>query len=314
MEKKILVIGATGQIGSELTIELRKKYGKENVLACSHQNNTCPDSDGPYVCLDATNKKDLEDAIKKYKINEIYHLAAMLSVTGEQMPMKAWNVNMNSLINVLELAKEHNIKVFWPSSIAVFGPTTPKNAPQETILEPSTMYGITKVAGELLCSYYKNKFEVDVRSLRFPGIVSYKTRPGGGTTDYAVAIFYEAIKNKYYNCFVSEQTKLPMMYMPDCIKSIIKLMEAPKERLRYTCYNVAAMSFSAKELYHEIKKNIPDFKCVHNPDFRQKIADSWPQSIDDSAARKDWNWKPDYDLSKMASEMLQKISEKLKKC
>jgi len=314
MEKKILVIGATGQIGSELTIELRKKYGKENVLACSHQNNTCPDSDGPYVCLDATNKKDLEDAIKKYKINEIYHLAAMLSVTGEQMPMKAWNVNMNSLINVLELAKEHNIKVFWPSSIAVFGPTTPKNAPQETILEPSTMYGITKVAGELLCSYYKNKFEVDVRSLRFPGIVSYKTRPGGGTTDYAVEIFYEAISNRKYGCFLEKDSTLPMMFMPDAIKATIDLMEADSSKITIrSSYNLGGISFSPGEISNEIKKHIPEFEITYKPDFRQKIAESWPKSIDDSVARKDWDCKYIYDLNKMTEVMLREIKIKLNK-
>ncbi len=313
VDKKILVIGAAGQIGSELVPELRKVYGKDNVVACIHTKKLCFElEDGPSACLDVTNKKEIGETIKKYNINEIYHLAALLSATGEQDPMKAWDINMNSLINVLELAKQYNLNIFWPSSIAVFGPTTPKKAPQETILEPTTMYGITKVAGELLCSYYKNKFNVDARSLRFPGIISYKTLPGGGTTDYAVAIFYEAIKNKKYDCFVCEETRLPMMYMPDCIKSIIQLMQASREDLKHTAYNVAAMSFSAKELYHEIKKHIPEFECNHNPDFRQKIADSWPRELDDSVARKEWGWKPDYDLSKMTKEMVEKISEKLK--
>lgn len=313
VNKKILVIGAAGQIGSELVPELRKLYGKENVVACMHSKKLCFElEDGPSACVDVSNKKEIEEAVKKFQINEIYHLAALLSATGEQNPMKAWDINMNSLIHVLEIAKENKIRVFWPSSIAVFGPTTPKKAPQETVLEPSTMYGITKVAGELLCSYYKNKFGVDVRSLRFPGIISYKTLPGGGTTDYAVEIFYEAIKNKKYNCFVCEETMLPMMYMPDCIKSIIMLMDAPKESLKHTCYNVAAMSFSAKELYHEIKKHIPDFQCSHNPDFRQKIADSWPRELDDSVARKEWGWKPDYSTSAMVKDMVEKISEKLK--
>ncbi len=317
MDKRILVIGAAGQIGSELVPELRKLYGKDNVVACMHSKKLCYElEDGPSACVDVTKKEEIESAIKKYQINEIYHLAAMLSATGEQDPMKAWDINMNSLIHVLEVAKEykengHNIRIFWPSSIAVFGPTTPKKAPQETILEPSTMYGITKVAGELLCSYYKNKFGVDARGLRFPGIISYKTLPGGGTTDYAVAIFYEAIKNKKYDCFVCEGTRLPMMYMPDCIKSIIMLMDAPLENLKHVCYNVAAMSFSAKELYLEIKRYIPDFVCENNPDFRQKIADSWPQELDDSVARKEWSWKPDYDLSRMTKEMFEKISEKL---
>jgi len=313
VDKKILVIGAAGQIGSELVPELRRRYGKDNVVACTHNKKLCTElEDGPSVCVDVTKKEDIESAVKKHNINEIYHLAALLSATGEQNPMKAWDINMNSLINVLEVAKEYKVRIFWPSSIAVFGPTTPKKAPQKTILEPSTMYGITKVAGELLCSYYKNKFGVDVRGLRFPGIISYKTLPGGGTTDYAVEIFYEAIKNKKYDCFVCEETMLPMMYMPDCIKSIIMLMDAPLENLKHVCYNVAAMSFSAKELYHEIKKHVPEFECKNNPDFRQKIADSWPRELDDEIARKEWGWKPDYNLSLMVKDMLEKISERMR--
>jgi nucleoside-diphosphate-sugar epimerase len=318
VDKRALVIGAAGQIGSELVPELRNLYGKDNVVSCFHNKKLCSElEDGPSACIDVCNKSEILEFVERHNINEIYHLAAMLSATGEQNPMKAWDINMNSLINVLEVAKERKdkgfeLKIFWPSSIAVFGPTTPKKAPQETVLEPSTMYGITKVSGELLCTYYRNKFGIDVRGLRFPGIISYKTLPGGGTTDFAVEIFYEAIKNKKYNCFVSEETMLPMMYMPDCIKSIIMLMSADFEKLKHTCYNVAAMSFSAKELYHEIKKHIPDFYCNYSPDFRQKIADSWPRELDDAVARKDWNWKPDYDLSRMTNEMLEKISEKLR--
>jgi nucleoside-diphosphate-sugar epimerase len=317
-DKKILVIGATGQIGSELVPELRKLYGKDNVIACMHSKKLCMElEDGPNECLDVTNKTEIESLVKKYKINEIYHLAALLSATGEKDPMKAWDINMNSLIHILEISREskekgNNIRIFWPSSIAVFGPTTPKKAPQETVLEPSTMYGITKVAGELLCSYYKSKFNVDVRGLRYPGIISYKTLPGGGTTDYAVEIFYEAIKNKKYDCFVCKETMLPMMYMPDCIKSTIQLMNAPLENLKHVCYNLSAMSFSAEELYKEIKKYIPEFECQHKPDFRQKIADSWPREIDDSVARKEWGWKPDYGTKEMVKDMIEKISEKLK--
>ncbi|MCX6742174.1 MAG: NAD-dependent epimerase/dehydratase family protein [Candidatus Pacearchaeota archaeon] len=316
MDKKILVIGAMGQIGSELVLELRKIYGNENVVASGRSSKSPDESSkekGPFEVIEALDKEQIRKVVEKYKINELYHLAAILSATGEKDPKTAWTINMDSLINVLDLAKEYNLRVFWPSSIAVFGPTTPKKAPQQTVLEPTTMYGITKVAGELLCSYYKDKFGVDVRGLRFPGIISYKTLPGGGTTDYAVEIFYECIKKKEYNCFVSCETTLPMMYMPDCIKSIIQLMQAPKENLKHVCYNVAGISFSAKELADEIKKSISCFKCSHEPDFRQKIADSWPNELDDSEARKDWNWKPDYDLKRMTADMLEKISEKLGK-
>lgn len=318
MDKKILVIGATGQIGSELVPRLRELYGKDKVVAGFHSKKLCVELEGgPSACIDVNNKEEMKKLIQKYDINEIYHLAALLSAVGEQNPMKAWDINMNSLINVLEISRESKEKgkeigIFWPSSIAVFGPTTPKKAPQETVLEPSTMYGITKVAGELLCAYYKNKFGIDVRGLRFPGIISYKTLPGGGTTDYAVEIFYEAIEKKNYECFVCEETMLPMMYMPDCIKSTMELMNAPKENLKHVCYNVSGMSFSAKELYHEIKKHIPEFECKNNPDFRQKIADSWPREVDDKEAKRDWNWKPDYGTKEMVKDMVEKISEKLK--
>jgi nucleoside-diphosphate-sugar epimerase len=253
--------------------------------------------------------------VKKYDIDTIYHLAAVLSATGEQNPQLAWTVNMSSLQNILEIALAHKlVRVFWPSSIAVFGPTTPRaNTPQETILLPTTMYGITKIAGELLCNYYFIRFGLDVRSLRYPGIISSEVLPGGGTTDYAVEIFYEAIKNKRYTCFVREDTVLPMMYMPDCIKATIDLMEADSAKIkRHDSYNVAGISFPIHALAAEIKKYIPTFQCDYKPDFRQKIADSWPMSIDDSVARKEWGWKPQYDLAAMTKDMMEKLSKRYK--
>jgi nucleoside-diphosphate-sugar epimerase len=269
---------------------------------------------GPFEIVDVAKKERLQNVVNKYDVDTIYHLAAVLSATGEQNPQLAWNLNMGSLYNVLEIAREQGIaRVFWPSSIAVFGPTAPRlKTPQETVLIPTTMYGVTKVAGELLCNYYFTKFNVDVRGLRYPGIISSETPPGGGTTDYAVEIFYEAIKKKRYTCFVREDTILPMMYMPDCLKSTIDLMEAdPSKIKRHDSYNLAGMSFSAGELVAEIKKHIPEFKCDYKPDFRQKIADSWPMSIDDSAAHKDWNWKPSYDLAAMTKEMIDKLSKRV---
>lgn len=309
MEKeKILVTGANGQIGSELVPELRKIYGNENVIATDIKKSA---DDDFFEILDVLDKEQMEKLLEKHRINVIYHLASLLSAVGEKNPELAWDINVNGLRNVLEIAKNNNIKVFWPSSIAVFGPKTPKKAPQDTILQPTTMYGITKVTGELLCNYYHDRYNVDVRSLRFPGIISYKTLPGGGTTDYAVEIFYEAIKNKKYISFVSLGTILPMMYMPDCIKSMIMLMQADSSSLKSRCYNLAAMSFSVKELAGEIKKCIPEFECSANPDFRQKIADSWPHYIDDGEARKDWLWAPDYDIDKTTKDMIEKISGKL---
>jgi nucleoside-diphosphate-sugar epimerase len=252
--------------------------------------------------------------VEKYDVDTIYHLAAVLSATGEQNPQLAWDVNMSSLYNILEVARKHElVGVFWPSSIAVFGPAAPRvNTPQDTVLLPKTMYGVTKVAGELLCNYYFIKFGLDVRGVRYPGIISSEVLPGGGTTDYAVEIFYEAIKKKQYTCFVREDTILPMMYMPDCIKATIDLMEAdPSKVKRHDSYNVAGMSFSAGELTAEIKKHVPGFKCDYKPDFRQKIADSWPMSIDDSVARKEWDWKPTCDLASMTKDMIEKLSKKL---
>jgi nucleoside-diphosphate-sugar epimerase len=313
--KKLLVTGATGQIGSELTPALRKKYGSDNVIATGHQRKPTDTllNSGPFEIIDTSQKEKIKDVVKKYGVDTIYHLAGILSATGEQNPQLAWSVNMGSLYNVLEIAREHGLtRVFWPSSIAVFGPTAPRvNTPQETILLPTTMYGVAKVAGELLCNYYFTKFGIDVRGLRYPGIISSETPPGGGTTDYSVEIFYEAIKKKRYTCFVREDTVLPMMYMPDCVKATIDLMEADPSRVkRHDSYNLTAMSFSAAELAAEIKKHIPEFKCDYKPDFRQKIADSWPMSIDDSAARRDWGHKPVYGLVRMTEDMIEKLSKR----
>ncbi len=312
---RILVTGVTGQIGSELIFELRKRNGGENVVAAGHKrvpSETLQNS-GPYETLDTTDKSAIEKIVNEYGIDSIYHLAGILSAAGEKNPQLAWHVNMDSLHNVLEVAREKNLQqVFWPSSIAVFGPETPRrNVPQETVLIPRTVYGVTKVAGELLCNYYHDRFGLDVRSLRYPGIISSETPPGGGTTDYAVEIFYEAIKKKRYKCFVRRDTVLPMLYMPDCISATIKLMEADPSKIEiWTSYNLGGLSFSAEELADEIKKLIPDFVCSYQPDFRQKIADSWPMSLDDGAARKDWGWKPDYDLSSMTMDMVKKLTRR----
>ena len=315
-KEKILVTGATGQIGSELTLKLRKKYGNDNVVAAGHKRKPSEKllESGPFVYLDVTDKEAIEKVVKEYEIDTIYHLAAVLSAIGEEKPQLAWHVNINGLYNVLEVTREYGLlRVFWPSSIAVFGPEAPRvNTPQNTVLIPRTVYGVTKVAGELLCNYYFTKFGVDVRSVRYPGIISSETLPGGGTTDYAVEIFYEAIKHRRYVCFVREDTVLPMMYMPDCLKAALDLMEADADKITCrTSYNVSAMSFSAGELVAEIKKYIPDFTCEFKPDFRQKIADSWPMSIDDSAARRDWGWKPAYDLAAMTRDMIEKLTRKL---
>jgi nucleoside-diphosphate-sugar epimerase len=313
--KKILVTGATGQIGSELAIELRKKYGKDNVVAAGHKRVPSDKllHSGPFEYVDVTDKQSIEKIVEKYGVDTVYHLAAVLSAVGEENPQLAWNINMNSLYNVLEIAREHKLtRIFWPSSIAVFSPEAPRiKTPQDTVLIPRTMYGITKVAGELLCNYYFNKFGLDIRSVRYPGIISSETPPGGGTTDYAVEIFYEAIKNKRYTCFVREDTVLPMMYMPDCLKAAIDIMEADASKIKHrTSYNLSAISFSAGELAAEIKKYIPEFKCDYKPDFRQKIADSWPMTIDDSVAREEWGWNPTYDLAAMTKDMNEKLSKK----
>lgn len=309
---RILVTGAVGQIGSELTLELRKRYGAERVVAGVHRTpptGALRDS-GLYETVDVTRPQNLAEVIDRYDIDTVYHMAALLSAIGEEHPQAAWNVNMNGLYHLLEVARERGLRVFCPSSIAVFGPETPRDGtPQETVLRPTTMYGVTKVAGELLGAYYARRYGLDVRGVRYPGIISAETLPGGGTTDYAVAIYYEAVARGRYACFVREDTVLPMMYMPDCIAATIDLMEADESGLRHrTDFNLAAMSFSAGELAAEIRKHLPDFVCTFEPDHRQAIADSWPRSIDDSAAREEWGWQPQYDLSRMTTDMLRRLT------
>jgi nucleoside-diphosphate-sugar epimerase len=308
VKDKILVIGASGQIGVELTLALRKIYGNANVIASDlREQNSLLEGTGPYVALDVMNKEMLHVQVIRQGITQIYLLAAILSATGEKNPNLAWNLNMQGLLNVLDIAREEKLhKVYWPSSIAVFGPTSPKqNCPQQTIIEPSTVYGISKYAGEFWCNYFNHRYGVDVRSLRYPGLISYKSPPGGGTTDYAVEIFYEALAEKKYTCFLNEDTYLPMMYMPDAIRSTIELMEAPAIKISIrTSYNVSGMSFSPKEIAASIKKYIPEFKIDYKSDYRQQIADSWPQSIDDAVARKDWGWKEEFDLDRMVQDML----------
>src|ERR1700733_15086450 len=298
LKDKILVIGASGQIGVELTLALRKIYGNTQVVASDlREENELLKGTGPYVSLDVMNKEMLHVQVIRQNITQIYLLAAILSATGEKNPGLAWHLNMQSLLNVLDIAREEKLqKVYWPSSIAVFGPTSPKqNCPQQTIIEPITVYGISKYAGEFWCNYYSRRFDVDVRSLRYPGLISYKSAPGGGTTDYAIEIFHEALENQKYECFLREDTYLPMMYMPDAINATLELMEAPAEKIAVrTSYNVAGVSFSPKEISAAIQKHIPSFTISYKPDYRQNIADSWPQSIDDSVARKDWGWKHEF--------------------
>ncbi len=310
---RTLITGVDGQIGSELFDFLRERDGVEQVVGLDLRPPRKPDwqNRGFFEVMDATIRDNLESVIKKYDIRTIYHLVGILSAKGELDPNLAWHVNMQSLKHVLDLAAEYDIRVFWPSSIAVFGPTTPReNTPQSTVLEPTTMYGVTKVAGELLCNYYFHHFDVDVRSLRFPGIISYKTPPGGGTTDYAVEIFHAALKEKQYTCFVSPETTLPMMYMDDAIKSIIDLMQAPAEKLTIrTSYNLTGISFAARELEAEIRKHIPEFRCRYEPDYRQAIADTWPIRIDDSRARADWGWQHQFDLAGITEAMLSNLRE-----
>jgi nucleoside-diphosphate-sugar epimerase len=314
MNKTILIIGACGQIGTELTLKLREINGATNVIASDiREGNKELMQSGPFEFINAMDYNSILQVIEKYQISEVYLMAAMLSATGEKFPAKAWELNMNSLFNVLNIAKEGKIKkVFWPSSIAVFGPTTPKeNTPQETIMEPTTVYGISKQAGERWCEYYFNKFGVDVRSIRYPGIISWKTNPGGGTTDYAVEIYHNALLIGKYNSFLSKDTKLPMMYMDDAIDATIKIMDAAPEKIKIrSSYNLAAISFTPEEIANQIQKFVPEFKISYNSDFRQKIADSWPKSIDDSKAREDWGWKHNFDLQKMSEKMLINLQEK----
>lgn len=309
--RKILVTGAFGQIGSELVPALQQTAGVEKVIALGHSNIPA-DFKGMVEHGDVTDKATLERIIKTHQIDTIFHLVSLLSATGEQQPHKAWDVNMHSLKHMLDLSVEHKLRLFWPSSIAAFGPTTPRvNTPQQTILEPTTMYGVTKVAGELLCQYYFKKFGVDVRSVRYPGLISWKAEPGGGTTDYAVAIYYEALKNGAYECFVKADTILPMMYMDDAVKGTIQLMLAdPKNLTIRTSYNLAAISFRADELAANIAKYLP-LSVSYAPDHRQNIADSWPQSIDDSQARNDWGWQHTIDLDAMTRIMLANLAPKL---
>ena len=310
---KILVIGASGQIGVELTLALRALYGNANVIASDlREQNPLLVGTGPYVSLDVMNKEMLHVQVIRQGITQIYLLAAILSATGEKNPGLAWNLNMQGLLNVLDIAREEKLqKVYWPSSIAVFGPTSPRqNCPQQTVIEPVTVYGISKFAGEFWCNYFYQRFGVDVRSLRYPGLISYKSAPGGGTTDYAVEIFHEALDEKKYECFLEKGTYLPMMYMPDAIRATIELMEAPASKIKIrTSYNISGMSFSPEEIAAEITKHIPDFTISYKPDYRQAIANSWPQSINDDVARKDWNWKEEFTLEAMTKDMLDNLKQ-----
>lgn len=309
--KNILITGAFGLVGTDLIIELRRRFPDAHIVSLAHAIST---SNGTIQEEgDVTNKERLEEVIQTHTITEIYHLAGLLSVGGEKDPKRAWNVNVDGVRNVLDLAVSNKLKVFWPSSIAAFGPTTPKrDTPQHTILEPTTVYGVTKVTGELLCQYYFLRYGLDVRSLRYPGLIAYKAPPGDGTTEYSVHIFYGALKEKRYTCFLKEESRLPMMYIDDAVKGTIDLMEAPSESISVrTSYNFSAINFTPKELVAEIQKIMPDFTCTYEPDSRQKIADSWPQTIDDTQARKDWGWSHEYDISKLVSVMMENLAIKL---
>ena len=314
MAKSILILGACGQIGTELTMALREKHGNENVIASDIRESSDPLMEsGPFELLDATDYEALENVVMYYEIEEVYLMAAMLSATAEKFPMRAWNLNMNSLFNVLNLGKEKKIsKIFWPSSIAVFGPNTPKKeTPQNTLMEPSTVYGISKQSGERWCEYYFKKYGVDVRSVRYPGLISWKTLPGGGTTDYAVEIYHKALEKGQYNCFLSAETELPMMFMDDAIRATISLMESPENHISIrSSYNLAAMSFTPNQMAKSIKTHLPEFEINYNPDFRQQIADSWPSSIDDSKARQDWGWRHEYGLNETTKTMLENLGRK----
>ncbi|CAA0253484.1 NAD-dependent epimerase/dehydratase. Putative L-threonine 3-dehydrogenase [Tenacibaculum maritimum] len=314
MSDTILILGACGQIGTELTQKLREIYGDKNVIASDIREGS-PEmmESGIFEILDATDKKGILEVIQKYKVTEVYLMAAMLSATAEKHPQRGWDLNMTSLLGVLELAKEKYLKkVYWPSSMAVFGVTSPKiNTPQQTIMEPSTVYGISKVAGEHWCNYYHEKYGVDVRSIRYPGIISWKTLPGGGTTDYAVDIYFEALRKGTYECFLSKDTRLPMMYMDDAINATIKIMQADKNDIKLrTSYNLSAISFTPEEIAREIQAYVPNFNITYAPDFRQAIADSWPQVIDDSSAREDWGWSHQFDLPLMTKDIITNLRAK----
>ena len=313
--EKILITGSTGQIGSELALELRRKFGNENVIACGHSAEPQAElaESGPFEWLDVTDRDAIRELCRKYEIDTILNMAALLSAEGEQNPQLAWHVNVGGLLNCLEVARELDlVQVLSPSSIAVFGPGIPRdNTPQDTVLRPTTMYGVTKVAGERLSEYYVGRYGVDARGLRYPGIISSVALPGGGTTDFAVEMFYKAVEEGRYTCFVREDTRLPMMYMPDCIKATVDLMDADFDRLEHhSDYNLAAMSFSAGDLADAIRGHIPDFEVIYEPDERQEIADSWPNSIDDSVARREWDWSPDYDLETMTEDMLEALTKR----
>lgn len=312
--EKILIIGAGGQIGVELTLALRELYGRNQVIATDIKEEPAllKAANGPFCHLDATDAKAVADLIVKEGITQVYLLAAILSATGESRPLWAWDINMSSLLDLLEACREHKVKkLYWPSSIAVFGPGTPvKDTPQHTIIEPTTVYGISKYAGELWCRYYFNRYGLDIRSLRYPGLISWKSAPGGGTTDYAVEIYHEALKNQRYTCFLDEDTYLPMMYMNDAIRATIEIMEAPAEKIKNRmAYNLSAMSFAPKEVAASIQKHIPGFRIDYQPDYRQQIAASWPQSIDDSESRRDWGWVPEFDLEQMTTDMLRNLQQ-----
>jgi nucleoside-diphosphate-sugar epimerase len=309
---KILVIGAGGQLGTELVASLRKQFGDQNVIAADIKSRLDSHLRSPYIQLNAMDEKALFEVVKRYEITQIYHLAAILSAKGETDPLFAWDLNMKSLINVLELGREHVSKIFWPSSIAVFGPDTPKDGtPQYTLMNPTTVYGISKLAGERWCEYYHQHYGVDVRSIRYPGLIGYKSLPGGGTTDYAVDIYHHAVLGKPFSCFLSRETKLPMMYMDDAIKATLDLMQASADSLTVrSSYNVAAMSFTPEEIHQSLVRHYPGFKITYQPDYRQEIANSWPNMIDDRAAKNDWGWEPDYNLEKMTGEIVKNLKPK----
>ena len=313
MMKKILITGATGQIGSELTPVLRRRYGADNVVAAGHRRPPNPElsTTGPFYSLDIRDAAALEQIIKDHQIDTVFHLASLLSAVAEAKPQLAWDINMNGLLNILEIARQHRCAVFFPSSIGAFGPETPpENTPQDTLQRPNTLYGITKVSGELLCDYYHKRYKVDTRGLRFPGLISYKTPPGGGTTDYAVEIFYAAVRHQTYQCFLKPDTRLDMMYMPDALNAMLQLMEADGEHLRHhNAFNITSMSFTPEQLAAEIKKHIPEFTVRYKIDpLRQAIADSWPRHMDDSAAREEWGWHTEFHLPAMVNDMLKHVA------